>query len=325
MNIITSTHNVHVPSGIYANVPLAPLNWFQTGGHARYLSQPTTLQEFCIALQFAREHELPVFLLGEGANILVSDDGFDGLVIRPQLKEITADDIDAQQVLVTAQAGVTMNDLITWCLERNVIGLEEFSGIPSTVGGAVYINLHYFEFLLEHFLVHAQIVNKSSGIIVTVDKNWFNFVYNYSKLHDGNHYLIDATFKLKKVDLIKNAYAHGRREETMRHRAKRYPSAGTCGSFFRNFYDHEVSIIDHGRKMIFVAYYLDKLGVKGSLRHGNAMVSYQHANMIVNTGGATSSDIISVARTMQEMVKQEFGITPHPECRLIGFKESPLL
>lgn len=256
---------------------------------------------------------------------MVSDDGFDGLVIRPQLKEITADDIDAQQVLVTAQAGVTMNDLITWCLERNVIGLEEFSGIPSTVGGAVYINLHYFEFLLEHFLVHAQIVNKSSGIIETVDKNWFNFGYNYSKLHDGNHYLIDATFKLKKVDLIKNAYAHGRREEIMRHRAKRYPSAGTCGSFFRNFYDHEVSIIDHGRKMIFVAYYLDKLGVKGSLRHGNAMVSYQHANMIVNTGGATSSDIISVARTMQEMVKQEFGITPHPECRLIGFKESPLL
>jgi UDP-N-acetylmuramate dehydrogenase len=77
--------------------------------------------------------------------------------------------------------------------------------------------------------------------------------------------------------------------------------------------------------MIFVAYYLDKLGIKGQLNMGGAIVSYQHANMIVNQGTATSSDIINLARTMQEMVHKGYGIIPQPECRLIGFKEYPLL
>jgi UDP-N-acetylmuramate dehydrogenase len=83
---------------------------------------------------------------------------------------------------------------------------------------------------------------------------------------------------------------------------------------------HEVN----GRKAIWVAYYLDKIGVKGELRVGDAMVSHQHANMIVNCGSATSSDIIGVATRMQELVRDEFGIIPQPECRFVGFKEYPL-
>ena len=77
--------------------------------------------------------------------------------------------------------------------------------------------------------------------------------------------------------------------------------------------------------MIYVAYYLDKIGVKGQLKVGDAIVSYQHANMLVNCGNARSADIINLARAMQEMVKKEFGILPQPECRLVGFKEYPLL
>ena len=83
--------------------------------------------------------------------------------------------------------------------------------------------------------------------------------------------------------------------------------------------------MSNNKKMIFIGYYLDTLGVKGHLRHGNAIVSYQHANMIVNQGNATSYDIIQVARTMQTLVFEKFGIMPQPECRLIGFQEYPLL
>ena len=79
------------------------------------------------------------------------------------------------------------------------------------------------------------------------------------------------------------------------------------------------------KKIIFVAYYLDKIGVKGSLRCGNALVSHQHANMIVNLGQATSTDIITVASEMQRLVQEKFGILPQPECQLIGFKKYPLL
>ena len=77
--------------------------------------------------------------------------------------------------------------------------------------------------------------------------------------------------------------------------------------------------------MIYAAYYLDKIGVKGQLQVGDAIVSYQHANMLVNKGHATSADIITLARAMQELVQQQFGVVPQPECQLIGFKEWPLL
>lgn len=319
MTIQTNSLN---DSLIQTNVPLHDKNWFATGGPARYFAQPTTAQEFNHALIFAHKNNLPVFMLGHGANILISDDGFDGLVIRPALKDMT---INHEQSTVAAGAGVSMHDLILFCLDHGLLNLEEFSGIPGSVGGSIYINLHYYEFLLAQFLVSATVINKNTGTIETVTPEWFGFGYDESKLQDENYYLVDATFKVKKATELEIAFARGRRQEIIRHREKRYPTKNTCGSFFRNFHDHEVTMISNGKKMIFVAYYLDKLGVKGALRSGDAVVSHQHANMIVHSGKATSTDIINLVRTMQEMVKKEFGITPQPECRLVGFKDYPLL
>ena len=311
--------------GIFEDVPLADKNWFQTGGSARYYAEPSSGEQLGQVLNYAKDHNLSIFVLGQGANILISDDGFDGLVIRPYMKHITHKADAKSNVLVTAGAGVTINDLIEYCLSHNISGLEEFSGIPGTVGGSVYINLHYFEFLLSHFIVHAEVLEKATGKIYSVDNHWFNFGYNQSTLHQEDHYLITATFALKQITDLQTAYAQGRRTEIIRHRVKRYPATHTCGSFFRNFHDNEVALMSNGKKMIFVAYYLDKIGVKGNLRVGDAIVSYQHANMIVNCGSATSADIIQLVRTMQELVKKEFSIIPQPECRLIGFTEYPLL
>ena len=139
------------------------------------------------------------------------------------------------------------------------------------------------------------------------------------------YYLVSATFNLKKLTDLQTAFARGRRQEIIRHRVKRYPATHTCGSFFRNFHDDEVTLTSNGKKMIYVAYYLDNIGVKGNLRVGDAIVSYQHANMLVNCGKATSTDIITLARLMQEKVRDAFGIIPQPECQLIGFNEYPLL
>lgn len=310
---------------IQTQVSLHDKNWFRTGGPAQFFCQPQTAQEFQQALQFAQHHNLPVFVLGQGANILISDDGFEGLVIRSQLHTIEHIPYDTHYMSVKAGAGITMHDLIVYCLNHQLIGLEEFSGIPGTVGGSVYINLHYFEFLLEQFLISADVIEKNTGTILTVDPTWFCFGYNQSTLLNEDYYLISATFKLKQATALDTAYAQGRRIEIIRHRAKRYPTAGTCGSFFRNFYEHEVTLESSGKKMIYVAYYLDKIGVKGQLRVGDAIVSHQHANMIVNCGNATSTDLITLARTMQELVKDKFGIVPQPECRLIGFERWPLL
>lgn len=316
----------NLPAFIFQNVPLSDKNWFKTGGCARFFCEPSSYLEFSQTINFANQNNLDIFLLGEGANILISDEGFDGLVIRPKLKNITKIVGDTNFDMVKADAGVVFEDLINWCLDQNLSGLEEFSGIPGNVGGSVFINIHYFEFLLSQFIVSGEVINKKTGAILTVDWQWFNFGYNYTSLHESEYYLLSATFKLKKITDLEAAYAKGRKEEIQRHRNKRYPTSNTCGSFFRNFHEHEVTLTSgDGKKLIYVAYYLDKIGVKGQLSIGDAIVSYQHANMIVNKANATTADIINLARAMQELVKNNFGIIPQPECRLIGFKNYPLL
>ncbi len=306
---------------ITPSVPLADKNWFRTGGAAQYFAEPRSAEEFQYILDAAQS--LPVYVLGEGANMLISDEGFEGLILRPQLKAIRQLTWNDTHDLIEAEAGVRFGDLITWCLENNLIGLEEFSGIPGTVGGSVYINIHYYEYLLSEFLLSAQVIEKNTGKLKLVDNAWFKFGYNSSALHDGTHFLVNARFKLRKVDSATAMHAKGRSEEMIRHRTKRYPSAYTCGSFFRNFTAQEVAHTKN--QLIYVAYYLDKLGVKGELSVGDARVSHQHANMIIHTGKATTNDIIALARTMQELVYSQFGIIPQPECRFVGFKEYPLL
>jgi UDP-N-acetylmuramate dehydrogenase len=305
-------------------VALSDKNWFKTGGAAQFYAAPPSEFEFQIALNFATKEDLPIFILGEGANILISDEGFPGLVIQPKLKYIQQSEINASHVLVTAGSGVTIADLINYCLKHQIGGLEEFSGIPGSVGGATYINLHYFEFLLSQFLVSAQIIDKKTHQISAVTNDWFEFGYNKSKLIDNNYYLIDATFHLKKLSKRDTAYAQGRSAEIIRHRNRRYPLSHTCGSFFRNFDATEVSIEQNEKKIVYIAYYLDKIGIKGNLTVGGASVSYQHANMIINTDNATTKDIITLARLMQKKVYETFSILPQPECRLVGFAEYPL-
>lgn len=312
-------------SCIQQTISLADKNWFNTGGSALFYCEPTTSHEFQHALIYAHQHNLDLFILGQGANILVSDAGFKGMVIRPQLKTITIMPSSDNNAYVKADAGVTMPDLIDFCLTHNILGLEEFSGIPGTVGGSVYINLHYFDFLLAHFLVSADIIHKQSATIHEVSAQWFNFGYDDSELQKKDYFLISATFKLRYGSDEETAFAQGRKTEIIRHRTHRYPQARTCGSFFRNFLPHEVTLEIDAKKIIYVAYYLDKIGVKGALRKGDALVSHQHANMIINVGNATSADIIAVAQEMQRLVKEKFGITPQPECQLIGFAEYPLL
>lgn len=326
---------------IQKNIPLCDKNWFQTGGAAKFYAEPSTELEFQECINYANTNNLEIFILGLGANILISDDGFSGLVIRPALQDIdvkyenipntlpklnTESEI-AQVAFVTAGAGVTIENLINYCLDNNITGPEEFSGIPGTVGGSVYINIHYFKYFLSDFLVNAKIINKKSSEIKLVDKNWFNFGYDKSTLIDKNDFLLNATFCFNKSTDLQAAFAKGRSIEIIRHRNARYPITHTCGSFFRNFHDNEVTqkIAGTNNKMIFVAYYFDKLGIKGELKVGDAVVSHKHANMIVNSGKASSSDIINLARKMQELVKENFGIIPQPECQLIGFNKYPLL
>lgn len=308
---------------ISTQVALSDKNWFQTGGFARFFCQPKSFDELREGILYARRENLSIFILGQGANVLINDDGFDGLVINPCMDAIELLEERQETVLVKAQAGVRLDLLIDFCLQNNSGGLEEFSGIPSSVGGAVYINVHYFEFLISQFLLRAEVIERGTGLMQEVDNAWFEFGYNRSRLLQQTHYLVSATFSLKKLSAYQAAYACGRRHEIIRQRSKRYPASHTCGSFFRNFYQEELAAA--GQVLPYVAYYFDNVGIKGSLAHGKAIVSSHHANMLINRGGARSDEIISLAKTMQLMVYEKFKLLPQPECHLVGFKEYPLL
>ncbi len=236
---------------IQENISLSDKNWFRSGGNARFFCGPKNVLEFQQALDFARNNNFEVFVLGEGANILISDDGFDGVVIKPQIKDMTILNKNESEALVQVGAGARFHDLITFCLDNNLSNLEEFSGIPGTVGGCVYINIHYYEFLLDQFLTEAQVIHCKTGEVMTVKADWFNFGYDQSKLLDKEYFLVSATFKLKVLNDIETAFAKGRHVEIIRHRERRYPTQGTCGSFFRNF--HPTEIANTAKKLVFVA------------------------------------------------------------------------
>ncbi len=313
------------PSIIRENVSLASRTWFETGGPARFFAEPKNAQELKELTNWAQNTSTPICVLGRGANVLVSDQGFNGLIIHPKITTLSIDQSTEGATHVTAGSGVDIDDFIAHCLAHNIIGFEEFSAIPGTIGGAVFINIHYFAASLSDFLINATILDTKTGVISTVDKNWLSFGYDYSRLHDSNFIVIDATFKLKQGSELEGAFARGRSAEITRHRKQRYPYKGTCGSFFKNFSEDKITLVSNGRKAIWVAYYLDKLGIKGELCFGDACVSHQHANMIVNKGHATSQDIVTLARTMQQKVYDAFGLIPEPECQFIGFDTYPLL
>ena len=299
------------------DVSLAPLTWFGTGGKARYLSEPATLEELKKDLAFAAAEGLPFEVLGEGANTLVSDEGYPGVIIHPVnsgLKLTEREDC----FLLEAGAGAKVQDVIDYALDHKALGLEEFSGLPGTVGGAAFINAHFFEFFLADFLVSAVVVSPS-GETKEVDKDWFEYGYDVSRLHREKWIVWGAVFRLKKGSELEAAFAKGRSFEIIRQRARRYPKERTCGSFFRNFLPEEVC-----GKVPSVAFYLDKIGVKGTLSKGQAVVSRKHANMLETREGATSADVIALAREMQKLVYKNFGLIPVPECRFLGFPSFPL-
>lgn len=307
---------------IERNVPLNDKNWFKTGGSAAFFCRPVSVADWQQALEFARTNNLALSLLGQGANVLLADQGVQGLVICPGQGSMSH---DRDAATITVDAGVSVQQVIDYGIEHGLLGLEEFSGIPGSIGGSLFINIHYFQFFLGNFLDHAIVLDCATGQAMTVDRAWFNFGYDQSRLFQRQHYVVQATFKLTPADAMQCAYAHGRRDEIIKHRNQRYPNANTCGSFFRNFHDDELACAIGGKKLPFVAYYLDKIGIKGELRVGNAIVSYQHANMIVTMPGATSDDVVQLARAMQQKVRDQFGLTPQSECQFLGFGQNPLL
>jgi UDP-N-acetylmuramate dehydrogenase len=297
---------------IQEKVILKPYTTFKIGGPARFFCEPMNSDEVIEALSFAKENNLPAFVLGLGANILVSDNGFQGLVVRQRNETISVKDN-----FIIAQAGAVVESLINTALAENLIGFEDFSGIPSSVGAALYINLHYFDAFIANLVRSALVLNKETLKVQDVDSSWFNFNYDNSRLKtDEDHVLLEAKFELKKVDDYTKHEAIGKSKEIIRTRKYKYPSEPSVGSIFQNLNSEEQK--QYGLPTRSVAYLIDVCGLKGT-RVGDALLSHRHANMIVNVGDARAEHVLELAQIIKEKVKERFGADLRFEVQLVGF------
>jgi UDP-N-acetylmuramate dehydrogenase len=291
------------------NVPLAPLTTFRIGGPADLLYRARTPDELALAVSLATEHDIPSFLLGRGANILVGDAGFRGLVIRSEVAGI--DFLDDRRV--RAGAGVeTFPHLIDATVSRGLGGLHHFVGIPSTVGGALWQNLHFLSpapdrertVFIAEILESADILTQE-GERRTVPVEYFKFGYDKSILHERNDVVLSATFRLTQtpIDELRQVM-----RENLEWRDERHPDLSLypcAGSIFQ-----KIDGVGAGRL-------IDECGLKGHL-HGGAGIFHKHANIIVNLGGATAEDVRALIDIARDTVARETGHVLVPEITFVG-------
>lgn len=294
---------------IERDVPLAPYTTFKIGGPADFLYRARTPAELAEAVGAARELEIPYFLLGMGANILVGDRGVRGLVIKNEVEAI--DFLDDRRV--RAGSGVRIyHDLIQATVSRGLGGLHHYVGIPSTVGGAVWQNLHFLSppperertMFIEEVVESASILTEE-GEVREVDHDYFRFGYDYSILHDRRDVVLDVTFRLDPQpreelrDVIR---------ENLQWRDDRHPDLWlypSAGSIFQ-----KIEGVGAGRL-------IDQCGLKGHVL-GGAQIFHKHANIMVNLGGATAADVRALIALAQETVRRELGYELKTEIGMIG-------
>jgi len=287
---------------------LAPLTTYQIGGSADFFVAAKTPDALVGAVREAREKGMPYFILGVGANILVTDKGFRGLVIR---NEATGSEfLDGNRL--RADSGAIIADLIAAARDRELSGLEHYVGIPSTVGGALWQNLHFLSpaparertVFIAEVLERARLLTEA-GTMKDVGADYFQFGYDYSTLHDRRDIVLDATFALspksrEDIQRVMDENMAWRREKQPQ--LDEYPS---CGSVFK-----KIEGVGAGRL-------IDQAGLKG-FQIGGVMVSPKHANYFVNVGNATASDVLQLIAEVQARVKHHSGYTLEPEISVIG-------
>ena len=297
------------------DVPLAPFTTFQIGGPADAFFEPTTADELAAALDAAREAGVPAFRLGLGANILVGDGGVRGVVVRNRAAHIR---VDATTGTVVAESGALVwPDLIEATVAAGLSGLEHYAGIPSTVGGALWQNLHFLSppplrertMFIEEVVGSADLLSPD-GERHTVGRDWFDFGYDYSTLHVDPQTVLSATFHLESAD---PAVLRETVRANLEWRAARHPPLDTepsAGSIFK-----KIDGVGAGRLA-------DGCGLKGC-RIGGAVVTERHANIVVNAGlasgrPATARDVRHLVGYVQETVARETGYRLSTEVGFIG-------
>ena len=290
---------------------LAPYTTFKIGGPADLFVEATSADALANAVLAAREIGIPYFVLGLGANILIGDRGFRGLVIRntAHAHEFRP---DGDACVLWTESGAVVKDLIQESVRKGWSGLEHYVGIPSTVGGAVWQNLHFLSpaperqrtmFIAEVFQ-SCEILSEENER-KSVDADYVRFGYDDTVFHHRRDIVLSVNFHLRRGD---PAALNRILQENLSWRGARHPWLDwhpSAGSIFK-----KIEGVGAGRLV-------DQCGLKG-FRIGDAQISHMHANIMVNLGAATAKDVRALISHAQRAVEEQHGVHLEPEIGFIG-------
>lgn len=309
------------------NALLAEHTYMKVGGPAEVLWVATNLDELVAVVLFARQHDIPLTVLGGASNVVIKDEGLAGLVIInrcDQLKWYETDhlptdqldqEVDTSKTWFSAESGIKTAVLVGQTAQHNLTGLEPFLGVPGTLGGAIYNNSHYRSELIGDYIQAVEIIDEQN------QRRWLSrsqcqFGYDDSRFQQRSEIILRGLFAL---DAGSPEQIQQLMRESTRQRAATQPlGTANSGCMFKNVeLNKEQAEKFEGRSKLSAGWLIDQAGLKG-LRVGDAVVSTKHANFIVNEGQASSEDIKKLTDLIIKKVQEKFGIVLEREVFFIG-------
>ena len=275
---------------------------FKAGGRAALLVMPENQEELRRVLEYLSGEELPFMILGNGSNLLVRDGGYEGAMIKlgDGFRKI---ETNQETGLLTAGANVSMSQVARAAIDAGLAGFEPLSGIPGTLGGALFMNAGAYDGEMSFVVREALVMDRNGGDPRIVPKEEMALAYRRSAFQESGDVILQVTLQLspgdsKEIEEKVMEFTRKRNEK----QPMNYPS---CGSFFKR------------PEGYFAGKLITDAGLKG-LKLGGAQVSSLHAGFLINTGDATAEDVLLLMKVVQRTVADRFGVELEPEVRIIG-------
>lgn len=273
---------------------------FRAGGKADFLITPQSLDQLKGVLKILSEEGVQYMVMGNGSNILVRDGGYKGAIVK--LGEAFAQ-IRIEGDRLTAGCGALMSSVARAAMEQSLTGFEFASGIPGSLGGAVFMNAGAYGGEMAHIIEEARIISRDGSCEYTLSCQELELGYRHSVLHERGDVAVSVTLRLAPGD--QEAIRREMKELAARRNEKQPVSLPSAGSFFKR------------PEGYFAGKLIQDAGLKG-MAVGDAQVSPLHSGFIVNNGNATATDILRLMEIVQASVLDQFGVKLEPEVRIIG-------
>ena len=274
---------------IFRDEPMKNYTTFRIGGKADLLVKPKTYQQIAEIITLCKKYEVPYYVLGNGSNLLVSDEGYRGVIIHVynQLADIK---VEGNRII--AGAGAILSKVATVAMENSLTGLEFAHGIPGTLGGAVVMNAGAYNGEMKNVLISCEVMDEE-GKVITLSKDELQLGYRTSIIQNKNYIVLRATMQLEKGEK-ENIKAY-MKELMLRRKEKQPLDKPSAGSTFKR------------PEGYFAGKLIMDSGLKG-YQIGGAKVSEKHCGFVINTGNATYQDVVDLIRHIQKEVKRQFNV-----------------